>query len=59
MKTCRHCGSIEQDTAYRCSLCQRALPLRLPGEYALRKAGLTILIPYFVWVVMTRLLQAQ
>jgi ribosomal protein L40E len=57
MKVCRHCGSVEQDDAYRCSLCQRALPLRMPSELALRKAGLTVLIPALVWVVMTRLFQ--
>jgi hypothetical protein len=59
MKTCRHCGSAEQDDAYRCSLCQRALPLRWPSEVAIKKAALTVVIPPFVWVVMTRLLGVQ
>jgi ribosomal protein L40E len=58
MKVCRHCGSLEQDDAYRCSLCQRALPLRMPSELSVRKAGLTVLIPALVWIVMTRLLQS-
>jgi hypothetical protein len=29
----------------------------MPSELALRKAGLTVLIPALVWVVMTRLFQ--
>jgi hypothetical protein len=57
MKICRHCGSAEPDDVYRCSVCERALPIRMPSELALRKAGLTVLIPVLVWVVMTRLLQ--
>jgi hypothetical protein len=32
------------------------LPLRWPSELALKKAGLTIVIPVFVWIVMTRML---
>ena len=56
MKTCRHCGNSDSDDAYRCSVCQRALPIRWPSELALRKAALTVVIPVFVWVVMTRLL---
>lgn len=56
MKTCRHCGSAEPDSAYRCSVCERALPLRWPSETALRKAGLTVVVPIFVWILMTRLL---
>jgi hypothetical protein len=56
MKSCRHCGSAEPDTAYRCSVCERSLPVRWPSEMVMRKTGLTIIIPYLVWVVMTRLL---
>jgi hypothetical protein len=56
MKTCAHCGNVEQESAYRCSVCDRALPLRGPSELALRKASLTVLIPLLVWVVMTRAL---
>jgi hypothetical protein len=56
MKTCAHCGSMEQDNMYRCSVCTRALPLRWPSELAVRKASLTVLIPVLVWVVMTRAL---
>jgi hypothetical protein len=56
MKTCRHCGSVEQDIAFRCSVCERPLPVRGPSETALKKAALTVVIPPFVWVVMTRLL---
>jgi hypothetical protein len=29
----------------------------MPSDLALRKAGLTVLIPALVWVVMIRLLQ--
>lgn len=56
MKTCTHCGSAEPDSVYRCSVCQRALPIRWPGEMALRKAALTVVIPVFVWMIMTRVL---
>ena len=58
MKTCRHCGSAEPDSAYRCSLCERTLPVRWPNEMVLKKAALTVVIPPFVWVLMTRLLGA-
>jgi hypothetical protein len=56
MKTCRHCGSAEPDSVYRCSVCERALPVKWPGEVALKKAALTVIIPFLVWVVMTRIL---
>lgn len=58
MKVCRHCGSAEPDDMYRCSVCQRALPLQMPSDLAMRKAGLTVLVPALVWIVMTRLFQA-
>jgi hypothetical protein len=57
MKTCRHCGSAEPEDVYRCSVCQRALPIGWPNEIALKKAALTVIIPPCVWVLMTRLLQ--
>lgn len=56
MKTCRHCGCIEPDNAYMCTVCERSLPFRGPSELLLRKAALTVLIPGVVWIVMTRLL---
>ena len=56
MKTCRHCGSKEPDDVYRCSVCERALPIRWPSEVTLKKAALAIVIPLFIWIVMTRLL---
>jgi len=57
MKTCRHCGCIEPDNAYKCSVCERALLPKGPGKILLAKAGLTVVIPPLVWVVMTRLLR--
>jgi hypothetical protein len=56
MKSCRHCGSVEPDDVYRCSMCERPLPIEWPGEIALKKAALTVVVPIFVWVVMTRVL---
>jgi hypothetical protein len=56
MKTCRHCGCIEPDNAYMCSLCDRPLPFKGPSELLVRKAALTVAIPIVVWIAMTRLL---
>jgi hypothetical protein len=56
MKSCRHCGCVEPDNAYVCSVCQRTLPFKGPSARALQKTGLTLVIPIVVWVVMTRLL---
>ena len=56
MKACRHCGNAELESAYRCSVCERALPLRWPNGMALKKAALTLVVPLAVWVIMTRLL---
>ncbi len=58
MKTCRHCGCIEQDNAYKCSVCEHPLPFKGPSELLVRKAGLTILIPVVVWIAMSRLFDA-
>jgi hypothetical protein len=56
MKSCRHCHSIELDSTYVCSVCQRALPPPGPSRRTLQKTALTVAIPIVVWVVMTRLL---
>jgi hypothetical protein len=56
MKSCRQCGSVEQDNAYICSVCQHTLPFKGPSTRTLQKALLTIVIPIVVWEVMTRLL---
>jgi len=56
MKTCRHCGCIEPDNAYMCSVCDRPLPFQGPSGTFLRKFALTVTIPILIWVVMTRLL---
>ncbi len=56
MKSCRHCGCIEPDNAYMCTVCDRPLPFKGPSELFVRKVGLTLTIPFLVWVVMTRLL---
>jgi hypothetical protein len=56
MKACRHCGSAEPDNVYTCSVCERTLPFKWPSQMVLRKAALTVVIPIFIWVVMTRLI---
>jgi hypothetical protein len=56
MKSCPHCHSVEPDNTYVCTVCQRALPPKLPSRRTLQKTGLTLAIPIVVWIVMTRLL---
>lgn len=56
MKSCRHCNSVEPDNTYTCSVCQRALPFKGPSRRAVQKTAITVAVPIFVWVVMTRML---
>jgi hypothetical protein len=56
MKSCPHCHSVEPDNTYVCTVCQRALPPKLPSRRTLQKTALTLTIPIVVWVVMTHLL---
>jgi hypothetical protein len=56
MKRCRHCGSIEQDSTYVCSVCQHTLPFNGPSRRALQRMALIVAIPIVVWEVMTRIL---
>lgn len=56
MKTCRNCGLTHPDNVYICPVCDRTLPFNGPSPLAIKKAGITILVPILVWIVMSRLL---
>jgi hypothetical protein len=56
MKTCRHCGRVEPDNVYMCPACDRPMPIKWPSRLALQKIALAVLIPLFVYLLMTRFL---
>jgi hypothetical protein len=59
-RICKHCGVTPEDGEVTCPACGNTLPFSLSmlglGDLALRKIGLTLLIPVVVWKVMTALL---
>ncbi len=58
-RTCKHCGVSADASDVTCPACGNVLPFSLAmfglSELALRKIGLTALIPVLVWKVMTAL----
>jgi hypothetical protein len=59
-RICKHCGVTSDDGEVTCPACGNTLPFSLTmiglGDLALRKLGLTLLIPVVVWKLMTALL---
>ena len=57
MRQCPSCGLTTDSSELTCPVCGRRLPLNLGvSERTLRKVGLALLIPFLIWVVMTKLL---
>ncbi len=58
--SCRHCGISVDASEVTCPACGNVLPFSLAmlglNDLALRKIGLTVLVPVLVWKVMTALL---
>lgn len=59
-RTCKHCGVTADPSEVTCPACGNVLPFSWSmiglNDLALRKIGLTVLIPVVVWKVMTALL---
>jgi hypothetical protein len=60
LRTCKHCGVTADASEVTCPACGNVLPFHWSmmglNDLALRKIGLTVLIPLLVWKVMTALL---
>ena len=58
-RNCKHCGVSVGPSEVTCPACGNVLPFSLSmlglNDRALRKIGLTVLIPVVVWKVMTAL----
>jgi threonine synthase len=59
-RTCKNCGISADASEATCPACGDILPFRWSmiglNDLALRKIGLTVLIPLVVWKAMTALL---
>ena len=57
MRQCPGCGFTTDSRDLTCPVCGRRLPFSLGiSELTVRKIGLAILIPFLIWIVMTKLL---
>lgn len=56
MKTCSKCGLVTDAGDLTCPVCGHRLPINWNvSEKAVRKAGLTVLIPVLIYFVMSAL----
>jgi hypothetical protein len=59
-RVCKNCGVIAEPGEVTCTACGNVLPFSWSmlglNDVALRKIGLTVLIPILVWKLMTALL---
>jgi hypothetical protein len=59
-RSCKHCGVTADASEVTCPACGNVLPFKWSmiglNDLALRKIGLTVLIPLLVWKAMTALL---